>query len=1267
MELLYPAGPENVPPTLTKPTAAYKQRAWLATGGLLLFVVLYFALAGWFGWTAWKLLDGALAGGRDVLWLWVGGLCAAFLAVFMLKALFFVDRGGSKDEDIELLPAQEPQLFAFLHQLADQAGAPRPHRVFVSARVNAAVFYDLSVLNLLFPSKKNLEIGLGLVNVLNLGELKAVLAHEFGHFAQRSMAVGRWVYIAQQIAAHIIAKRDALDGFLRGLSQFDLRIAWIGWLLSLIVWSIRSLLETAFQLVVLAQRALSREMEMQADLVAVSLTGSDALINALHRIAAADEGWDRALAFANGQLAKKRMPRDLFAVQTRMIERMREILGNPAYGALPEPDAEAPQARRVFKAELAAPPRMWLSHPLNHEREENAKRVYIAAAQDERSAWALFADPAALRERISAHLAPESAKDAEVAPLEETLAAVDEQFRREYLDRRYRGVYLGRSAMRHAAGVADLYTEPQGDLAAALQALYPERLQEDLDRLRNLEREKSLLEALHRGVFSAPGGVIRHRGRELRKHELPRSIETLAAELAAAQAQVWEHDRLCRGAHRAAARAVGHGWEAYLDGLVRTVHYADHADAQLRDAQGALGHIINVATTARKVSKEDLARILASANELYDLLHTVYASAGQVQIGEVLAQRMGVASWPAALEEFTFSRPSEANINEWIKAIDSWINFTCNHLGNLEHAALEELLKSEALVARHLREGTAIADAPVPPAVTAQYAALTPGKERKRDAKPDWWTRFQAAEGMLPALARLLVAGAIVGGVLGLGGTLGDTEVVAYNGLARPVRVNLGGVGADLAPGASARLRVPAVARLAVQAHTAEGKLIESFEQDFGRNFSVRIYNVAGAAPLVEWTAVYGNVKEREPRLLGAPRWVGTGAEHIFEEPPKQIRTKGGGGTREVLTAVGTSSPGSLFDAIKDAAERARVIAVHARWDAAGAPNLAGWMEASVRTPGFDKLVAARLADNPREVLSLRMEQVIAGDKLPQVCERQRGLAAGAPTDGGLQYLAVRCMDDTPARDDAFIKGRASWPDNPWFAYAAGTAQAARGQLELAESSLEVVRIKEPALAANVILDLARLRRLRGNTSLDDLANGSEALRDLMSLESGKGITGPPAMSYVELAHGRVEAAVKMARGQAAKDTRLLRLAAASDGADPALAAQVLALDIKDGMDETTVWASIGLALRQRQDPAPFVALVTNLAGKESARLENVIRLLREGAPPAAVERAMEGMHPYLRAQFYSIGVIARGKAAPPAWRDYAKRALFASERPYFS
>jgi len=1269
MELLYPAGPESVPASLTKPTTAYRQRAWLATAGLLSFVVLYFALAGWFGWTSYKLISGALAGGQETVWVWLGGLCAAFLAVFMLKALFFVERGG-QPEDIEITAAEEPRLFAFLCQLADEAGAPRPHRVFVSPRVNAAVFYDLSIFNLLFPSKKNLEIGLGLVNVLTLGELKAVLAHEFGHFAQRSMAVGRWVYIAQQIAAHIIAKRDVLDDFLRGLSHFDLRLAWIGWVLSLVVWSIRSLLETAFNLVVLAQRALSREMEMQADLVAVSLTGSDALIHALHRIQAADEAWDRTLGFANGELAKGRVPRDLFAVQSRVIERMRAILDNPAYGALPVVPEGPPETRRVFKAELAAPPRMWLTHPLNHEREDNAKRVYIAAPRDERSAWELFSDPAALRERVTAHLAPPSAKQATMVPVEETLQTVDEQFRREYLDRRYRGAYLGRSSVRHAATVAGLYAEPQGDLRAALAALYPESLADDIERLRNLEREKSLLEALRDGVFAAPGGVIRHRGREVPKRELPRAIEELSAELAALRTQVCEHDRLCRGTYRAAARALGPGWDAYLDGLVRVLHYADHTDANLRDAQGALGNILRIATATRKVSKADLARIMAAANDLYNVLHQAHSEAGAVQLDAALAARLGVPAWSASLEEFKLSRPAEDRINEWLKVIDGWVDSLSGALSGLERTALEELLVSEARVARRLLDGSPAGEAPAPSGVPAGYAVLAPGQERKRQTQLDWWARFQTANGVLPALARFVVAAGIVGGVLGLGGTLGEARVTVYNGLARDVRVDLGGAVATLRPFGSARLEVPAQGRHTVEARTTDGKLIESFEQEFERSFVARVYNVAGASPLIEWTAVYGNAGERPPRYLGATRWISTNAEYLFEDPPKQIRTKGGGGSREVLSSGGGDrAPGLILDLVKGEAEQIRIATVHARWDAPGSAYVMDWLELASHSPGFAGLVAARLADNPRELISLRLEQDMAGANRGAVCERHRSLAAGAAKDGDLQYLATRCIEDRVAREQAFLKGRETWPDNPWFGYAAGRVYSEQGRMAEAAASLEVARAKQPALMPVASVELARIRRLGaagGAVNLSDLASGSAPLRTLLALETGRGIDSKPLLGYAELAQGRVANAVQMVKG-AESEARLLRLAGASDGADAQLVARALALPVESGLDESTLWASVGLALRQHGDPAPYLKPLQAGADRDLDAMLRVVQLLREGAAPAAVEKAMAGLPVHLRGQACVLGSVALGRSAPRAWRDNAKRALFASERPYFS
>jgi Zn-dependent protease with chaperone function len=202
--------------------------------------------------------------------------------------------------------------------------------------------------------------------------MTAVLAHELGHFAQRSMAVGRWVYIAQQVAGQIVASRSWLDRALSALSSVDLRVAWIGWVMRIIVWSIRSLLDTTFGLVILAQRALGREMEFQADLVSVSLTGSDALVHALHRLGAADGAWSNALSITAREASAGHAVPDVFALQTRIIERMAGILNEPKHGASPELPARGRQEHRVFEQQLAEPPRMWSTHPANRDREDNA-------------------------------------------------------------------------------------------------------------------------------------------------------------------------------------------------------------------------------------------------------------------------------------------------------------------------------------------------------------------------------------------------------------------------------------------------------------------------------------------------------------------------------------------------------------------------------------------------------------------------------------------------------------------------------------------------------------------------------------------------------------------------------------------------------------------------------------------------------------------------------------------------------------------------------
>jgi Zn-dependent protease with chaperone function len=138
---------------------------------------------------------------------------AIMLFLFLLKGLF-----KSRRFDDSLLPpireADQPDLYAFVRRLSREIRAPFPARIYLSPQVNAGVFYSRSLLNLILPVRKNLVIGLGLVNALNVNKFKAVLAHEFGHFSQSATALGVYVYMATSILADMVWGRDAWDDLL---------------------------------------------------------------------------------------------------------------------------------------------------------------------------------------------------------------------------------------------------------------------------------------------------------------------------------------------------------------------------------------------------------------------------------------------------------------------------------------------------------------------------------------------------------------------------------------------------------------------------------------------------------------------------------------------------------------------------------------------------------------------------------------------------------------------------------------------------------------------------------------------------------------------------------------------------------------------------------------------------------------------------------------------------------------------------------------------
>src|SRR3989442_5341100 len=492
--------------------------------------------------------------------------------------------------------------------------------------------------------------------------------------------------------------------------------------------------------------------------MAVSLTGSDALLHGLYRLQAAEDSWDRTLRFIDGERARKRIPRDVFTLHTHIMQRMADILNNPAYGRVVPVPADRPAEHRVFTPELAQPPRMWHTHPLNHEREEKAKRRYFPMPIDETSAWTLFDDTTTLREKVSAMVLAVAGK--ETVAIGTSMEALNAQFERPFLSSHYRGLYLNRSVVRGAAHVDDLVGPAPADWRARISGglLDPETLIDEIARLRALQKEGAQLRGLESGSRKAPEGIVRHRGRNLRRKELPEAIARVEREARAIEEQLQAEDRVCRSVHMAAATAVGGDCAAYVRGLLIVLHYADHTAANLRDLYEVFMHVVRLETATRRVSSGGLQRILHAANALYDALRRVYGDTMSVKLDSSLLQRMAIASWAAGFEEFKLQAANAQNINAWLGVIDGWVNQALGACDALRDAALEQLLLTETALAEHVRASTSPGQAPRPSTVPAEYDLLLPGAERRRPSGLSWWQRFQLADGVVPAVARFAIA-----------------------------------------------------------------------------------------------------------------------------------------------------------------------------------------------------------------------------------------------------------------------------------------------------------------------------------------------------------------------------------------------------------------------------------------------------------------------------------------------------------------------------
>lgn len=439
---VYPITPTNVPSSITEPSPAFKKMVTKVVSTIVLFFIVYLLM---------MVLSAALAvgcmyagvyviGGLGGFWglaLGIGMIGVGVLVfVFLIKFIFAVtkhDRAGY----IEISEDQQPRLFAFIRQLTIDTQTAFPKRIYLTADVNAAVFYDSSFWSMFLPIKKNLIIGLGLVNSVNVSEFKAVMAHEFGHFSQRSMKLGSFIYNVNMIIHNMLFGNNSYGRFLQGWASLHGVFALFAHITAQIVYAIQWVLRQMYGVINKSNMELSREMEFHADAVAASVSGSKNLVTALRRLELGQSAYEAMLNKCNVLFREKKISSNIYKGQRAALRSLATEFKFPLQNEMAVIDDEFVIASNLTRVNYKD---QWASHPSSEDRENHLNELAVNAEVVDDSAWVLFDNNEKVQEELTNTIY-------ENAPKGDTMILSDrefeERFEKDILQQRFPKAYNG--------------------------------------------------------------------------------------------------------------------------------------------------------------------------------------------------------------------------------------------------------------------------------------------------------------------------------------------------------------------------------------------------------------------------------------------------------------------------------------------------------------------------------------------------------------------------------------------------------------------------------------------------------------------------------------------------------------------------------------------------------------------------------------------------------------------------------------------------------
>ncbi len=372
------------------------------------------------------------------------GIGLASFGFFILGFLFkFIFKKHKIDRShlTEITEETEPKLFKFIKDIVVEIDTDFPKKIYLSNDVNASVFYDSSFWSMFFPIKKNLQIGLGLVNTSTEQEFKAIMAHEFGHFSQKSMKVGSYVYNVNQVIFNMLYDNESFDKMIQQWANISGYFSIFVIIAVKIIEGIQWILKKMYEFININYLALSREMEFHADEVAANVAGYLPLKESLLRMDLADHSYNSVISFYENKLTENVKSSNLYKEQNFVLKFLADKSSLTIKNDLP---LVSPLDLSKFNKSKLVIKDQWASHPSTEERISNLERINITKDNvKEQSANLLFNDIETLQENLTKKLFSfvENADQLSSLQIEDFKTQYHTDFENNSFNKMYNGYY----------------------------------------------------------------------------------------------------------------------------------------------------------------------------------------------------------------------------------------------------------------------------------------------------------------------------------------------------------------------------------------------------------------------------------------------------------------------------------------------------------------------------------------------------------------------------------------------------------------------------------------------------------------------------------------------------------------------------------------------------------------------------------------------------------------------------------------------------------